>query len=284
MTRLTTTNHSRDSAGLRYVYPVLSRRAGGLSIGINLNVNNACNWRCIYCQVPDLVRGKPEPIDLGLLRSELTELLDDALHGDFFERYEVADAQRIIRDIAISGNGEPTLSPDFAAVVNLIGEVARERTLPATVGRTLITNGSGLGKATIQTGLAAWSEQGGEIWFKLDRATAASIWQINQVHLDPETHLHQLKIACQHCPTSLQTCLFTIKGQHQDEVMEIQAYLDVLTDIKRRDIPLRGITLYGLARPSMQPESELLIPWPQTRFDELAERIRQLGFEVKVSV
>ncbi|PIU16966.1 MAG: radical SAM protein, partial [Gallionellales bacterium CG08_land_8_20_14_0_20_59_87] len=34
---LSTTDHSRDSAGLRYVYPVVSRRAGGVSIGINLN-------------------------------------------------------------------------------------------------------------------------------------------------------------------------------------------------------------------------------------------------------
>jgi wyosine [tRNA(Phe)-imidazoG37] synthetase (radical SAM superfamily) len=214
----------------------------------------------------------------------LTTLLDDTLQGDFFERYEVADAQRIIRDIAISGNGEPTLSPDFAAVVDLIGEVARERKLPATAGRTLITNGSGLGKASVQTGLAAWSEQGGDIWFKLDRATAEGIWRINQVHLDPEAHLHRLKLACQYCPTRLQTCLFGIKGQNQDEAMEIQAYLDLLTDIKQRAIPLQGITLYGLARPSMQPESELLIPWPQARFDELAERIRQLGFEVRVSV
>ncbi|MDX9945398.1 MAG: radical SAM protein, partial [Azonexus sp.] len=38
---LRTDDHSRDSAGLRYVYPVISRRAGGVSVGINLNPNNA---------------------------------------------------------------------------------------------------------------------------------------------------------------------------------------------------------------------------------------------------
>ena len=47
---LTVDDHRRDSAGMRYVYPVLSRRARGVSIGINLNPNNACNWRCVYCQ------------------------------------------------------------------------------------------------------------------------------------------------------------------------------------------------------------------------------------------
>ena len=57
MPRLTVTDHSRDSAGMTYVYPVVSRRAGGVSVGINLNPNNACNWACVYCQVPDLARG-----------------------------------------------------------------------------------------------------------------------------------------------------------------------------------------------------------------------------------
>ena len=63
-TRLTVTDHDRDVAGLTYVYPVVSRRAGGVSVGINLNPNNACNWRCVYCQVPDLVRGAAPVIDV----------------------------------------------------------------------------------------------------------------------------------------------------------------------------------------------------------------------------
>ena len=69
--QLTSSDHGRDAAGFTYVYPVLSRRAGGVSVGINLNPNNACNWRCVYCQVPDLVRGKAPPADLPQLRREL---------------------------------------------------------------------------------------------------------------------------------------------------------------------------------------------------------------------
>ncbi|MBL8687408.1 MAG: radical SAM protein, partial [Alphaproteobacteria bacterium] len=64
-------DHDRTFTAMRYVYPVLSRRAGGVSIGINLNTNNACNWHCAYCQVPGLVRDKAPPVDLELLRSEL---------------------------------------------------------------------------------------------------------------------------------------------------------------------------------------------------------------------
>ena len=80
---LSVVDHDRQGAGLLYVYPVVSRRAGGVSIGVNLNINNACNWRCVYCQVPDLTRGAPPPVDLVRLRQELKGFLDDVLHGDF---------------------------------------------------------------------------------------------------------------------------------------------------------------------------------------------------------
>ena len=73
--RLSISDHSREAAGLIYVYPVISRRAGGVSIGINLNPNNACNWRCIYCQVPNLKRGAAPAIDLHKLDSELRGFL-----------------------------------------------------------------------------------------------------------------------------------------------------------------------------------------------------------------
>ena len=43
--------HERSFEANRFVYPVLSRRAGGLSVGINLNPDKICNFDCIYCQV-----------------------------------------------------------------------------------------------------------------------------------------------------------------------------------------------------------------------------------------
>jgi len=80
--RLSSEDHSRDSAGLTYVYPVVSRRAGGVSIGVNLNPDSTCNWSCAYCQVPNLKRGAGPTIDLALFETELVGLLDDLVHGD----------------------------------------------------------------------------------------------------------------------------------------------------------------------------------------------------------
>ena len=70
---------------MTYVYPVVSRRAGGVSIGINLNPNNACNWRCIYCQVPELKRGSAPTIDLVKLEAELKAFLHEIVYGDFMQ-------------------------------------------------------------------------------------------------------------------------------------------------------------------------------------------------------
>jgi len=107
--KLSVVDHDRASADMRYVYPVVSRRAGGISVGINLNPNNACNWRCIYCQVPELMRGTAPPIDLLLLQVELLDFMHELLHGEFMQQ-RVPEGMRRINDIALSGNGEPTSS------------------------------------------------------------------------------------------------------------------------------------------------------------------------------
>ena len=44
-------HHPRTFQENRFVYPVLSRRSHGLSVGINLNPDKICNFDCIYCQV-----------------------------------------------------------------------------------------------------------------------------------------------------------------------------------------------------------------------------------------
>src|SRR5215831_3276570 len=103
--RLTEKDHDRDSAGLLYVYPVVSRRAGGVSVGINLNPNDACNWRCIYCQVPGLVRGAAPPVDLARLEGELAGFLDSVVNGEWMAQ-RVPEGSRVLKDVAFSGNGE----------------------------------------------------------------------------------------------------------------------------------------------------------------------------------
>ncbi|MGX2041188.1 radical SAM protein [Methylocaldum sp. MU1018] len=282
MRQLTTTDHSRDSAGLTYVYPVVSRRSGGLSVGINLNPNNACNWRCVYCQVPNLVRGAAPDIDEDRLREELRGLLNDVLRGDFYERFRMPSEQRAIKDIAISGNGEPTSCKTFDRIVELIGAVCGEFGLLGKIKLVLITNGSLIHRPVVQEGLKRWREFGGEVWFKMDSATAEGMLRINQVNRSPEAVRRNLEICAGLCPTWIQTCLFAFDGEPPSEA-ERRAYLSFLADLERRDVPIRGILLYGLARPSMQSQAPRLSALPAEALETMAERIRTLGFTVKVS-
>ena len=279
--RLTIAEHSRDSAGLRYVYPVVSRRAAGVSIGINLNTNNTCNWRCIYCQVPDLTRGAPPPVDLGQLRRELNGFLLDVLQGDFLATRVPPDARRL-NDIALSGNGEPTSAKEFAQVIDLIGQIRTEVGVPDGVKTVLITNGSLMQRNGVQEGVSKLAALNGEVWFKLDRATDAGMRKVNSTRIGMDRVLANLAIAARLCPTWIQTCLFAMDGAGPDEAEE-GAYLDLLRRCKAERIPLQGILLYGLARQSFQPEASRLSPLPPQDLEAFARRIRALGLAVGVT-
>lgn len=279
---LTTINHSRDVAGLKYVYPVLSRRAGGLSIGINFNTNNACNWRCIYCQVPDLQIGAAPEMDFQLLEDELRFFLDDVLKGDFYERFLIPDGNRVIKDIAISGNGEPTSLKEFDRAVALIGEIATEIGVLPQSNFVLITNGSLVHQPRVQTGLKKLKEYGGEVWFKFDSATEAGRRLINNAKQSYQASLENLMLSASLCPTRLQTCLLDYDKRGLSEE-EKQAYLDMLKTVKKH-VSLKGIMLYTIARPSMQPEAALLEKLSVETLNVFADEIRQLGFDVSVSV
>ena len=279
--RLTVTDHSREAAGLTYVYPVISRRAGGISIGINLNVNNACNWRCIYCQVPGLTRGAPPPLDLGKLRDELLSFLANVLHGDFLVKRVSPDARRL-NDIALSGNGEPTTAGEFERVVDLIGETRRDAGVPDTVKTVLITNGSLMQRGRVQAGVSKLAALNGEVWFKLDRATDAGMRKVNNTRTGMARVHANLAVAARLCPTWIQTCLFAIDGVGPDEA-EQAAYLDFLRTCMAERIALQGVLLYGLARQSFQPEAPRLAPLPPERLEAFAQRIRALGLTARVT-
>lgn len=276
---LTIEDHRRDSAGLRYVYPVISRRAGGVSVGINLNVNNACNWACVYCQVDNLSRGGPPPIDLDLLERELTAFLDDALHGNFMARQVPFDARRL-EDVAFSGNGEPTSAAEFPEAVRRVCSVLQRHGLAGKLPVRLITNGSMLHRPGVQEGIRVLGELGGEVWFKVDRATADEVAAINGVPLDAEKVRRNLAQCAALAQTWVQTCWFALDGQAPDAAARA-AYCALLAPLAAS---LTGIHLYGLARPSLQPAAPRLSRLVPEELEAFAAEIeKKTGIRVVVS-
>lgn len=278
---LSPTNHDRDSADMTYVYPVVSRRAGGVSVGINLNPNNACNWACVYCQVPDLQRGAAPPINLAQLEAELRALLTDIVHGDFMQT-RVPEGARLLHDIALSGNGEPTSAREFPQVIQLIGHVMTDFGLTGKIKLVLITNGSLLDRPRVQEGLQNMAVLNGEVWFKLDSATDKGMRRINQTRMAPQKQFERLKLAASLCPTWIQTCAFAMDGE-PPPAAEQTAYLDLIRQLIAQHIPVRGVLLYGLARASLQPAAPRLSALPVTWLNQFADKIRVLGLAVKVS-
>ena len=279
---LTPINHDRDTAGMTYVYPVVSRRAGGVSIGVNLNPNNACNWACVYCQVPNLVRGTAPTIDLAQLEFELRAMLHTIVHGDFMQT-QVPKNMRRLNDIGLSGNGEPTSAREFADVIEIIGALLTEFYLLGKIKLVLITNGSLIARKHVQAGLRAMAGLNGEVWFKLDSATAAGMRAVNQTRIAPDKAFERIKISAALCPTWLQTCVFALDGAAPSDA-EQQAYLNLVLRIRAEHVPVEGVLLYGLARPSMQPQAPRLSALPRAWLEEFAQRIRAAGLPVKVSV
>ncbi|MDD3352585.1 radical SAM protein [Zoogloea sp.] len=275
---LTVSDHNRCFSTNTYIYPVVSRRAGGVSVGINLNPNNACNWHCAYCQVPGLVRGSAPDIDLELLERELRSFLQALLQGTFMEEHVPEDA-RVIRDIAFSGNGEPTSCKAFARIVERVIAIRDEWGLAAVPVR-LITNGSLVDRPYVQEGLRRLARAGGEVWFKVDAGRGEDIARINGVEITPEAHARRLALCARLCPTWVQTCMFRWDGALPDGP-QLEAWQALLEQAGLS--ALRGVLLYGVARESHQPEAVHLDSMTLEELEAAAVALKAKGLTVLVS-
>lgn len=275
---LNVVDHNRIFHGFTYVYPVVSRRAGGVSVGINLNPNNACNWQCVYCQVPNLTRGMAPALKADLLEHELDSFLAEITQGDFMTTYVEPEA-RMLKDIAFSGNGEPTSSLQFDQALIIVEKLRSRYQLGSSVKTRLITNGSLMHRPTVLANIQHLSRLNGEVWFKLDAGTRNDIQRINHVHVNPQQHLKKLKACAALCPTFIQTCVFGWHTQLPDATF-VQAYLDCVSQVRDE---IKGIYLYGVARPSYQPEAQFISRLPMDWLQTFADNIRSMGITVYLS-
>ena len=277
---LTTENHDRDLRGYKYVYPVVSRRAGGLSVGINLNTNNACNWRCIYCQVPNLVRGAPLPVSLPDLNFELSSFLQKVMVGNYLSE-EIPEGMRRLNDIAFSGNGEPTSSPNFSDVVELVAQARSDLSVDASVKTVLITNGSLIHQKDVQLGIRRIKTITGEVWFKVDSVTKEGVARINDSPFSLRKTSSNLETVASLCDTWIQTCVFDFDGLPPSE-HEQNSYLKFLRDVAL-NANVRGVLLYGVARKSYQPEAPRISRLDLSWLESFSKKILNLGLAVKIS-
>lgn len=121
---------------------------------------------------------------------------------------------------------------------------------------------------------------GGEVWFKIDRVPANEVAEINGIQQAPEKTARHLTICAALAPTWVQTCWFALDGLAPSAASR-QAYCDFLRPLGRQ---IAGVHLYGLARPSMQPQAARLTRLPPEALHAFADQIeKETGIRVSIS-
>jgi wyosine [tRNA(Phe)-imidazoG37] synthetase (radical SAM superfamily) len=265
--------HPRSFAENCYVYPVLSRRAGGISIGVNLSLDRACNFHCVYCQVE---RGKPVEaafVDLRRLADELDLMVELVASGRIYEGTQFHNTPpplRRLNDIALSGNGEPTACDNFAEVVEICAEVRRRRELD-DVKLVLITNATLLHRPQVRRALETLDLNGGEIWAKLDAGTEDYYRLVARSTVPWRQILDNLRDAALVRPIVIQTLFMRIWDRPAPSA-ELEAYCDRLQEILSAGGRIKLVQIHTVAR---KPAEEWVAGLSDAEVDAIAEQVRQ---------
>ncbi|MBM4368164.1 MAG: radical SAM protein [Deltaproteobacteria bacterium] len=271
MRRLDFADHRRELGDNAYIYAVVSRRARGLSIGVNLNPDKACNFDCPYCQVDRTLPGGARAIDLPRLRDELEHLLGLVHRGDLWHTppFDTADpALRRVADIAFAGDGEPTTPPEFPEAARIVRE-CRDRLAPGVPVR-LLTNATMLHLPRVRAALGDIDEP----WCKLDAGTEAYFRLVDGTKFSFERILANLRDTAARRPIVIQSMFMTLDGEGPTEA-EVDAWVARLVTIGPREVQV-----YSVAR---KPSDPRVGPLPSDRLAHIASRARDAGLVAVVA-
>ena len=280
------TDHRRALHTNRYVYAVVSRRSRGLSIGINLNPDKACNFACPYCQVDRTVPGGERRIDTALLGVELAEILSHVQDGTLWDRAPfdtTAPAMRVVRDVAIAGDGEPTACPQFSESIDVIAAVCRNAGLRFDGDReirfNLLTNATLFHRSKVRLGLERFSAAGGEIWAKLDAGTQDYFELVDGTRLSLDRVVANITESARTRPLLIQS-LFMRWDNVDPTDAECDAWAGRLAGILDAGGQIRMVQVYTLARRPADARASIV---PTAVLERIADRARNLGLCVQLS-
>ena len=266
-------DHSRQFADFTFVYPVISRRSRGLSVGINLNPDKGCNFDCIYCEVDRTTPGKVSQVDLNQMRDELAAMIHFVRDGGLAKEPKFDELPsfitRNIKDIALSGDGEPTLIHNFCECVEAVAVVKRRERLDRT-RIVLVTDAAGLDKADVRRGLEVMDANQGEVWAKLDAGTEAYYRLVNRTSVPFERILKNIRETALARSVVIQSLFLNVRGQAMPE-SELEQYCRRLTEIVDAGGRIKEVHAYTIARPT--PEA-CATPVHAGELNAIAEKIR----------
>jgi wyosine [tRNA(Phe)-imidazoG37] synthetase (radical SAM superfamily) len=266
------TQHSRSWQTNRYVYPVLSRRSKGLSIGVNLNPDKVCNFDCVYCCVDRRTPATVTEVDLDLLAEELDHLLGLAISGELFAQAlfdQTPEPLRRINDVAFSGDGEPTSYPRFGDACRIAVELLQRHGRP-DVKVVVITNATLFHQNRVREALAYLDGHNGEVWAKLDAGTEGYYREIERTSIPLRRVLDNILEAGRVRPIVIQS-LFMRLHEEGPPVAEIDAYVERLKELVAGGCQVKLVQVYTVARGTAE---SWCIPLPAAELDAISARVR----------
>lgn len=266
-------DHQRTFAENRFVYPVISRRARGLSIGVNLNPDKVCNFDCIYCQVERAVASETPFVETAQLLAELEGMLEFAISGKIWEteKFRTTPPElRRLNDMAFSGDGEPTTYRNFDDVVAACAAIKRRHGLAKTK-MTLITNASMFHRPHVARGLSILDANQGEIWAKLDAGTEAYFRLIDRTSIPFRQILDNITAAARVRPLVIQSLLMRVANE-PPSTAECEAFCERLNEIVASGGRLDRVQIYTIAR---RPAESYVTPLHDTEVDAIAQLVRE---------
>lgn len=271
------TAHDRQWRQFQYIYPVISRRAKGLSIGVNLNPNAVCNYDCVYCQVDRTAKRTNVKVDLAILERELRHAVQN--YKSIFDEprfRQIAPEYRRLNDMAFSGDGEPTASPAFPAAVQ-IAALARRDFQVNEAKIVIITNACFLKRPKVSEALAWLDQHNSEIWAKLDAGSEDYHQRVNRSNNSLREVLDNILAAARVRPLVIQS-LFPRLADQPPSPDEIEAYIARLRELIAGGGQISLVQLYTVAR---QPAEAYVSPLSLAELEQIAERVRGLGLRTE---
>jgi wyosine [tRNA(Phe)-imidazoG37] synthetase (radical SAM superfamily) len=268
-------NHSRELGANLYVYAVVSRRARGLSIGVNLNPDKVCNFDCPYCQVDRRTPGGPSAIDVGRLAAELESLLERVEGGVLWDEPPFDTVETPLRrmaDIAFAGDGEPTTPREFPAAAQAVRAIRDRRGLKIPI--RLLTNATMFDRSRVHAALADFDE----LWCKLDAGTEEYFRLVDGTAFPFARVLSNLRRVARERPIVIQSLFMTYDGRGPADT-EVHAYVARLRELIEAGGRIDRVQVYTVARPPADPRVGALA---DDRLEQIAARVRAAGIPTEV--
>lgn len=245
--------------------PIHSRRLG-ISLGMELMPleHKLCTFNCVYCECgwnsPVLHPKLPSREEVKTaLEQKLLALREEAVRLDV---------------ITFSGNGEPTLHPDFAAIID--DTVLLRDTYQPQAKVSVLSNSTQLGRPDVVAALRRCDNR----ILKLDAGTD-EMMRLIDLPVNPHLTVAQIEtwLAQFDGDFTLQTCF--LRGSHDGRRIdnttpdELSAWYAVVERLRPKQI-----MIYVIDRKTPEPDLQKI---PREEMERIALPLREKGFEITIS-